>query len=214
VTRGDGTGRVILVLLAATLLPGCGSSRTSVVSRQPLRHLPADYVPMTVGPTAAYRPTPTTAAVRAGRPVDGLRCSRSPGPRFGAHLEIFAHQHVVAIPTGIGITPPVKLNPAARVQRGRCYYPVMSTDPTGVLEIRSGARLTLGSLFAVWGQPLSHHGAASFTLPRGQAVVAYVGTRRWTGDPRAIPLRHQTRVVLELQSHVPPHRTYDFPPGL
>jgi hypothetical protein len=206
----------VLLLAAAVLLAGCGgshASRTSAASR-PLRHLPADYIPMTVGPGAAYRPAPRGAAVGAGRPVDGLRCARARGPRFGAHIEMFAHQHVVAIPTAIGIAPPVTLNGAARVQSGRCYYPLMTTDPTGVLEIRDGERLTLGALFALWGQPLSHHGAAGFTAPRGQALVAYVGTERWRGDPRAIPLRRHARIVLEIESHVPPHTSYDFPPGL
>jgi hypothetical protein len=226
-TWSNGPGRAIsavraaVALLAAAallsiLLSGCGGSRAaqSTAASRPLRRLPADYIPMSIGPSAAYRPAPRGAAVRAARPVDGLRCARARGPRFGAHIEMFAHQHVVAIPTGIGIAPPVALNAAARVQGGRCYYPLITTDPTGVMQISDGTRLTLGTLFALWGQPLSHHGAAGFSAPRGHALVAYVGTARWTGDPRTIPLRRHTRIVLEIASHVPPHTSYDFPPGL
>src|SRR2546429_7199887 len=37
---------------------------------------------------------------------DGLRCTRSSGPRFGAHLELFAAGRVVLVAPGIGIAPP------------------------------------------------------------------------------------------------------------
>jgi hypothetical protein len=151
--------------------------------------------------------------VRAGAAVDGLPCRSSTGRRFGAHLEIFVRQHVVAIPLGIGIRPPLTLA-EDRVRRGRCSYPVATTDPSGVVDVRSGARVTLGELFDVWGQPLSAGAVAGFRAPASGSVIAYVGTRRWRGDPRAIPLGRHERIVLELLSRVPPHRTYDFPPGL
>jgi hypothetical protein len=88
-----------------------------------------------------------------------------------------------------------------------------------VIEIRPGARVTLGTLFELWGQPLSRRAVAGFRAPPARALVAYVGTgavgvRRWRGNPRAIPLRRHTRIVLELASAIPPHTTYDFPPGL
>lgn len=202
-------------LLIMCALAGCGKAEHHVSA--PL-HLPPDYVPVGVGLGRAFRPPPTIAAVRAGRPVAGLQCRRARGARYGAHLEIFAHNRVVAIPTGIGIRPPLELN-EARVQDARCYYPVMTTDPTGVIEIRAGARVTLGTLFTLWGEPLSRRRVAGFHAPRGRPLVAYVGTRpvgvaRWRGDPRAIPLRRHTRIVLELASAIPPHTTYEFPPGL
>lgn len=61
------------------------------------RKLPPDYMPLTLGSGTRYRPLPTSARARVGAPVDGLRCVRPFGMRFGAHLEVFAHQHVVAI---------------------------------------------------------------------------------------------------------------------
>lgn len=196
-----------LIAAAMCLLAGCGTSKPA--AETPVK-LPPDYVPIGVGRGPGYQPGPLSAQVRAGRPVDGLLCGQANPRRFGAHLEIFARNHVVAIPAGIGTRPPVRRE-NGRVTAGRCRYPLITADPTGVLEIAAGAKLTLGQLFDLWGQSLSRRRIGSFTAPE---VVAYVGTQRWTGDPRAIPLSRHARVVLEIASHVLPHRVYLFPPGL
>jgi hypothetical protein len=78
-----------------------------------------------------------------------------------------------------------------------------------VIEV-TATNLTLGHLFAVWGQPLSRMRMAGF---RGR-VRAYLDGRRWSGAPGAIPLRRHAQIVLEVGTHVPPHSTYRFPPGL
>jgi hypothetical protein len=205
--------RLTVVLVSGLLLGGCGATR-----REP--PLPADYVPVGVGPGRAFRPEATTAAVRLGRPIDGLRCGAARQPRYGAHLEIFVENHVVAIPAGIGIEPPLRRDRAEeRVLAGRCYYPAITTDPTGTVELASRAPHTLGQLFAIWGQRLARGQLAGFAITAGAPVVAYVGAQtvgvaRWRGNPAAIPLRRHTRIVLELRSRIPPHRTYVFPPGL
>jgi hypothetical protein len=147
-------------------------------------------------------------------PTDGQRCSRRVGERFGAHLEVFAHQHVVAIPAGIGIAPPLALGIDATVLSGRCSYPARTTDPSGVIDVREGARVTLGELFDVWGQALGRRIVARFRAPAGTSVVAYVNGRRFMADPRTIPLLRHERIVLEVASHVPPHRVYLFRKGL
>jgi hypothetical protein len=87
---------------------------------------------------------------------------------------------------------------------------VRTREPTGVIEVAEGRPVTLGDLFAVWGQPLSGTRMAGF---RGE-VRAYVAGRPWRRDPRSIPLRRHAQVVLEVGGHVPPHRSYLFPPGL
>jgi hypothetical protein len=191
----------------------CGAAPAPI---RPLtaRRLPPDYLPLTLGAGPRYRPTPRSARARAGAPVDALRCVREFGKRFGAHLEVFAHQHVVAIPAGIGIASPRARAINASVLGGRCYYPATTTDPTGVIEVRRGARVTLGELFDVWGQPLGSTVAARFRAPTGSLVVAYVNGRRWSANPRAITLVRHELVVLEVASHVPPHRVYVFRRGL
>jgi hypothetical protein len=89
---------------------------------------------------------------------------------------------------------------------------VATIDPTGVVLVRPGARLTVGEVFAAWGWPLRARGLLSFRA-RGQ-VRAYVDGRRWTRTPpAAIPLTRHAEIVLELGPYVPPHRSFRFPQG-
>jgi hypothetical protein len=83
-----------------------------------------------------------------------------------------------------------------------------------VIEVRRGARVTLGELFDIWGEPLGVRVVAGFRTSRRSRVVAYVDGRRWNGDPRAIVLVRHVLVVLEVASSVPPHRVYVFRRGL
>src|SRR5436309_3131268 len=106
------------------------------------------------GPAPRYRPPALSAATAAGRPLPGLPCLRSLGARFGAHVEIFVGGLDVVVPAGIGVAAPHRRD-GAYVLGGRCSYPLRTSDPSGVVEVRAGRRLTLGDLFAVWGQPLS-----------------------------------------------------------
>lgn len=138
-----------------------------------------------------------------------MRCTRGGARRFGVHLELFAARKVVVVASGIAVAPPRKRR-GAYVSGGRCSYPIRTREPTGVLEVWAGRRLTLGDLFALWGQPLSPTRMAGF---RGN-VRAFVGGRPWSGDPRTIPLERHAQVVLEVGGHVPPHARYRFPPGL
>lgn len=205
-------GRAAWVGIAA-LVAACGAAPQPT---RPLtsRRLPPDYLPLTLGAGPRYRPAATSTRTRVGAPVDGLRCTRPFGKRFGAHLEVFAHRHVAAIPAGIGIASPLVGAIDASVLGGRCYYPATTTDPTGVIEVRRGARVTLGELFDVWGEPLGSRTVARFRASPGSLVIAYVNGRRWSANPRAIRLIRHELVVLEVASRVPPHRAYVFRRGL
>ncbi len=146
-----------------------------------------------------------------GAPVaGGLGCGRPASTRYGVHVELYAERLVVPVPAGIGIAPPQRRR-GAYVLGGRCVYPVRTYEPTGlVVAGRRAAPLTLGDLFAVWGQPLSRTRLASF---RGR-LAAFVGGVRWGGPPATIPLDRHAEIVLEVGGRVPPHRTYLFPSGL
>jgi hypothetical protein len=149
--------------------------------------------PIGVGP--GYLLPPRSGAAAAGRSIRGLACRA--GPRRGpvvAHLEIFAGRQTLVIPAGIG------------VREGRCRYPVRTLMPTGLI-VADRPGLTLGDLFAVWGQPLEQGRVAGFRGP----VVAFVGGRRVRGDVAHVPIRHHSQIVVEVSGYVPPHAHYVFP---
>jgi hypothetical protein len=166
-------------------------------------------VPRPIGAGPSYHPPATSPRVAAGLPVGGLRCTRAGGSRYGAHVELFANRLVVIVPAGIGIAPPLRRD-GAYVRGGRCSYPGRTREPSGVVEIRAGAKLTLGQLFDLWGQPLSRARVAGF----GGPVSAFLAGRRWPGDPRRISLSRHAQIVLEVGGYVAPHRSYLFRPGL
>jgi hypothetical protein len=160
-------------------------------------------IPTPIGAGPRYHPAADT------RPVAGLRCSAHEEPRFGVHVELFANRRVVIIPAGIGILPPHRRD-GPYVRGGRCSYPLRTRDPTGIIELLRGARLTLGTFFSTWGQPLSPTRLAGF---RGRVHV-FVGGRRRDGDPRSIPLTRHAQIVLEVGGYVPPHTFFLFRSGL
>jgi hypothetical protein len=152
-----------------------------------------------------------SGVVRSRAPVGGLRCTRRHPAQYGVHLELFAYRLVIPVSAGIGVAPPVRRS-GAYVVSGGCEYPLRTLEPTGVVRIDRDFRRapSLGALFALWGQPLSRGALAGF---RGQ-VLAFVDGRRWRGQPGTIPLRRHAQIVLEIDGALPPHQSYEFPPGL
>jgi hypothetical protein len=189
---------VLPVLAAAAVIAGCGGNA-------PSEPLPS---PVPTGRGAQFSLPARPAALR-GQPVAGHRCAADPGPRDLAHLELFAAGRVVPIPPGIGVVPPLRTL-RAQVLGGRCSYPLRTTEPTGLIELRRGARATLGDFFALWGQPLSRTRMASF---RGAPVRAYLTGRRFAGPPADLPLARHAVVVLEVGPYLAPHARYRYPPG-
>ena len=204
-------GALAAAMLIAMAVAGCASMRddgASAVALDLSRTRP-------LGPGPAFRPSPMgNRAVAAGAPVGSLRCGPEPRSSYGAHVELFAHDHGIAVPAGIGIAPPQR-RAGAMVSGGRCAYPLRTTDPTGVVEVDSAVvRVpTVGQLFDLWGQRLSADRIGALRSSGG-AVVAFVNGRRWPGDPRRIPLRRHVQIVLELGPFVEPHPSYTFPPTL
>lgn len=194
-------------LLAATLT-GCagnraGAGRSSARNvSSALRSLMLEARP--IGRGGRYHPAAGGAPVR--------RCRPRLGSRIAAHVEIFAANRVVLLPAGIGTEPP-RIFSDGRIAGVRCYGPLVTLDPTGVVLLRAGVKARLGALFDTWGQPLSARRIASFRLPAGRHVNAFVDGRRWRGSPRAIPLDAHAEIVLEAGPYVPPHRSYMFAPG-
>lgn len=146
--------------------------------------------------TTAPIPTPVGFGPRyqlpAATPRSISACTTARA-RVASHVELFANRKVLLIPAGVG------------APRRGCSPAVRTETPTGVVESVPGS--TLADLFAVWGQPLSPRGFASFHGP----VHAWVGGCPWRGDVRRIPLAHHAEIVVELGGYVPPHRSFLFP---
>jgi hypothetical protein len=140
--------------------------------------------PWPIGPGPAYVPS-------AGR-VETGKCPAA--GTFAVHVELFAGQKVVVVPSGIGA----------------CSDPVRTRTPTGVVEVSAGKRRTVGDLFRVWGEPLGARTLASF---RGSPVRVYVNGRAVNGPASAVPLTPGAEIVLEIGGYVPPHRFFLFPKG-
>ena len=155
---------------------------------------PAVY-PWPIGVGPRYHPTASSSAVPAGRPIGKLRCVG--GARFAVHLELFARREVVIVPPRIGIA------------RSGCSYPLRTTTPTGVVDVATAGRFTVGDLFAVWGRRLGPSALLSF---RGRVSV-FVNGRLRRGDPRSVVLTRHAEVVLEVGGYVTPHPGYVFPKG-
>jgi hypothetical protein len=195
----------VLVAAAAAVASGCGSSQPPAqapASPQIPRSLLSEARPIGTGPRFT---TP------ASGPVTGS-CQRSVGPRFGVHVEVFAANRVLLLPAGIGARRPwTELNGA--IVSARCYGALATLDPTGLVLVRPGERLTLAALFRSWGEPLSRTRLTSFTAQQGTQVSVFVDGRPWRGAPTAVPLTAHAEIVLEVGPHVPPHSSYTFPPG-
>jgi hypothetical protein len=164
--------------------------------------------PPAVGVGPRFRPPPLGRDAATTARAQALGCGPRPRRVVAVHLELFARGRVVLVPPGIGVRAAVR--DGAYVRGGRCYAPLFTLEPTGVVLISAGRRLRLGDLFAVWRAPLS----ATRLLSFDGAVTTYVDGRRRAGDPRGVELRRHAEIVLEVQGHVPPHTRYLFAPGL
>jgi hypothetical protein len=189
--------RTLLPVVVTAALCGCGE-RTGAA-------------PFTVpfGTGASYRPSALWHGVASGRPVAGLRCVSAAGPRDVAHVELFAHGRGIVVPAGLGVAGPHRTD-GAYVRGGRCSYPLRTLEPTGLVELAPGRRLTLGHVFALLGQRLT---PARLGDHRG-AVRVWRNGRLWHGEPGAVPLRRHDQVVVAAGTQrVPVHAAYRFPPG-
>jgi len=188
----------------ALLCAGCGGP-----SRAPAGHARTDGGGLPPGLVAQARPIGRGPRFHPGvrGPVLGA-CRRRLGPRVGAHVELFAANRVMLVAAGIGARPPLRYS-EGRIAHARCFGALVTLEPTGVVLVRPGARLTVGDLFGSWGQPLSGTRLASFS----GRVRVYVEGRRRSLAPASVPLTRHAEIVLEIGPYVPPHSAYRFPPG-
>ena len=197
-----GVGLASLLILGVGVVCGCGTDRAEPRQSALPAELVAQARPIGRG-DAFHRP--------ARGPVIG-QCRPQLGRRIGAHVEVFAANRVVLVAAGIGTRPP-RVFAAGRISGAGCYADLVTLEPTGVVQVSPGARVRLADLFRSWGQPLSSRRLGPFAAGRGRRVEVFVDGRRWAGRPQDVPLLAHSEIVLEVGPHVPPHRSYTFPPG-
>jgi hypothetical protein len=127
-------------------------------------------------------------------------------------VEVFGANLVVIVPPGIGVRPPIRLS-AGRISSAGCFGSLVTLEPTGLVLVRPGSRLSLSDLFRAWGEPLSWRRIGSFVAPRGGEASVFVDGRRWRFQPAGVPLVRHSEIVLEVGPYVPPHSSYTFPPA-
>jgi hypothetical protein len=201
---------MLLLIVAVAGAAGCGPAHNALA---PVR--PAAPASSGIPRALLSQARPIGTGPRFQLPVTGSvtgRCLPALGPRSGVHVELFAANRVVLLPAGIGARTP-RTFLSGRIIRARCYGALVTLDPTGLVLVRPGARLTVATLFRSWGQSLSVARLASFRAPAGTRVAVYVNGRAWHGMPGAVPLTPHAEIVLEVGPHVPPHSSYAFPPG-
>ncbi len=190
------------LLALPALLAGCGmSGRQGAASPIP-KQLLAQARPIGRGPR--FSP-PASGPV--GRP-----CTPALGPRVAAHIEVFAANRAVIVAAGIGIKGP-QMDSTGRITHARCYGPLVTLEPTGVVLARRGARVVLATLFAAWGQPLSRSRLVSFGASPGKHVTVFVDGTRWLGRPGSVPIGAHDEIVAEVGPYVPPHTHFTFAAG-
>jgi len=174
-----------VAVVAAVLCGGCSAARS--MSSDRARSRPDLASARSVGHGSRFRPGPTGALVARARPVDGMRCRAPARIVAAAHVEVFAFGHVVVIPAGMGVAPPLRRR-GAYVDGGRCAYPLWTVEPTRLLLTQTPRRLTLGQVFESWGQALTHRMVASFVAPTGAGVSVFIDGAPWRGDPSSAPI--------------------------
>jgi hypothetical protein len=200
--RGLKSIALALALAGAVALSGCGSGKsTSSISGIP-RDLLLEARPIGLG--EQFHPPARGPVIPP--------CRSSLGPRQGVHIELFAANRVVIVPAGIGVRGPL-VTAAGRITHARCYGQAATLEPTGLVLVRPGSRHTVSDLFGSWRQPLSKLRLGPFRPAPGHEVEVFVDGRRWKGPPGRVPLSRHSEIVLEVGPHVPPHKSYTFPPG-
>ncbi len=174
---------------------------TSTVATPARRsYIGPDGLPIETGPFLAY-----PLSTELGEVVDGIQCQSITqlAHTAYAHLQVYVNGRSRALPGGIGLVG----QSAAASSHGlyysptTCMYWLHTRAADGLIEVQSpvARSYTLGDLFRVWNQPLSHYRVAD----RSGTVTATVNGRPWHGDPAQIPLKEHADIQLALGTPVP-----------
>jgi hypothetical protein len=154
---------------------------------------------------------------RQGSKAGGIPCGAIEQLAFHvhAHLTLFVAGAAKRVPAGIGIGAPRNIETTPRgdfVGGGTCFSWLHTHAADGIIHIESPVQrsFTLGEFFAVWGQPLGPNRVG----PATGTVTAYVGGKRYRGNPRSIPLGAHSQIQLDVGRPLVAPTIIRFPQGL
>ena len=142
-----------------------------------------------------FFPDGDTATGGQGNPVSGVPCT-DPHSAFHihSHLSIFKDGEALAFPAQVGI---VQLTPTTD-----CHYFVHTHDHSGKIHMEAPApgTFTLGTLFAIWGMPLTSSNVAGITnVPLTAVYITENGTvTQFTGDMATIQMTSHRHIAIVL----------------
>jgi hypothetical protein len=192
---------LVVALIAAALLAGCGTRPTS-------REAPSAPLPgLQVGPAPWL---PELAHLRQRLMAIGLPALEAEGTVLHTHehLDIFIGREHVPVPAGVGIN-----------EAERFIAPIHTHDPTGVLHVESDVVrvFTLGQFFDIWGVRLTASCLGGYCVDDQHTLRVFVNGLDLPGDPRSIELESHQEIAIvytEKGARMPVPSSFRFPPGL
>jgi hypothetical protein len=169
-------------------------------------------VPIPTAPLLARAASPAP-----GQSVDGIACGPTEQLVFHihAHLTIFVRGAARVVPFGIGIAPPLEVEQTQAglyAAGGQCFSYLHTHAADGIIHVESPVQrvYTLGDFFDVWKQPLTRNRVGSAAGP----VTAFLNGRRYSRDPRAIPLLAHAQIQLDVGRPIVAPQSITFPGAL
>jgi hypothetical protein len=210
--RGNHARVVLLaVVLAGAALVLTLAAHAGGGKARPVR-LGPEGVPTPLAPLLAPAASPAP-----GQSVDGISCGPTEQLVFHihAHLTIFVSGAARVVPLGVGIAPPLeveKTQAGLYAAGGQCFSYLHTHAADGIIHIESPIQrvYTLGDFFDVWKQPLARNRVGSAAGP----VTAFFNGRRYSGDPRAIPLLAHAQIQLDVGRPIVAPHSITFPGSL
>ena len=211
--RGPWRGRrLLVVVVAVVLLAGLGLGLGLSLGGGSSPPAGPEGVPAQPGSDLA--PASTTST---GAPVDGITCrtSQEEDTKYHIHVlvQIFVNGVQERLPAGAGIAEPrfpEHLANGLFVDNSvnGCLYWLHVHAHDGVVHVESPYKhtFTLGQFFDIWQQPLGPNRVG----PARGTVVAWEDGRRFSGNPRDIPLLEHGVIQLDVGSPVVPFEPVQF----
>ncbi|MCL4434619.1 MAG: hypothetical protein M1399_07620 [Actinobacteria bacterium] len=152
-----------------------------------------------------------------GTPVDGITCRRESDQvvkwHTHSHVAIYVHGSLRRLPAGIGITPPRLTEHFANgtfydVGINDCLYWLHTHAYDDIVHTEAPYKhtFTLGQFFDIWRQSLGPDQVG----PAKGHVVAFVNGKRFTGNPRDIPLLKHSVIQIDVGSPVVPFHPFTY----